>query len=434
MAKNVERLQAREAKELIRREKQLGARSNKFYLIYLFMILSLIYITDEIASTISIQFQANIVTEFFVKNMGMEYGAGLSLFSAIGFISYPVTLLIIFYRPLADKFGRKPFLVINTLCMGLGLFLVYLSKDIYVYMIGGTLMSFMVSHDMQCVYILECSDKKSRARNYAIVKAVAILGTLLVPLLRATLMQNVSERWHVVYLVPAIIGFVMSLFALLFARETNAFLIKRIEYLKTPIEEREQRSKEGREQNAQGGILTAVKFAFRHRQLRFLIIACCCFYLASLGTATYSTVMAKSALTCYLLFIFSGMFKWTPYLTGFAIGGFMGSYWGAGDTIGGIMFSESTPTNLRSSVTVINTLLNGVMGGLATVITMILLPIIPERMFGYMYLGLTVPGLVGAIVIMWLFVGETRGLDLKTVTGTEWDKPKKVKEEQQDGE
>lgn len=96
--------------------------------------------------------------------------------------------------------------------------------------------------------------------------------------------------------------------------------------------------------------------------------------------------------------------------------------------------SESTPTNLRSSVTVINTLLNGVMGGLATVITMILLPIIPERMFGYMYLGLTVPGLVGAIVIMWLFVGETRGLDLKTVTGTEWDKPKKVKEEQQDGE
>lgn len=60
MAKNVERLQAREAKELIRREKQLGARSNKFYSIYLFMILSLIYITDEIASTISIQFQANI--------------------------------------------------------------------------------------------------------------------------------------------------------------------------------------------------------------------------------------------------------------------------------------------------------------------------------------------------------------------------------------
>ena len=159
--------------------------------------------------------------------------------------------------------------------------------------------------------------------------------------------------------------------------------------------------------------------------------------LLGLGTARagdYERLIGVDAGEGYGLFIFSGMFKWTPYLTGFAIGGFMGSYWGAGDTIGGIMFSESSPTNLRSSVTVINTLLNGVMGGLATVITMILLPIIPERMFGYMYLGLTVPGLVGAIVIMWLFVGETRGLDLKTVTGTEWDKPKKVKEEQQDGE
>ena len=74
--------------------------------------------------------------------------------------------------------------------------------------------------------------KKSRARNYAIVKAVAILGTLLVPLLRATLMQNVSERWHVVYLVPAIIGFVMALFALLFAKETNAFFNKKNRVLK----------------------------------------------------------------------------------------------------------------------------------------------------------------------------------------------------------
>lgn len=146
---------------------------------------------------------------------------------ATSFISYPVTLLIIFYRPLADKFGRKPFLVINTLCMGLGLFLVYLSKDIYVYMIGGTLMGFMVSHDMQCVYILECSDKKSRARNYAIVKAVAILGTLLVPLLRATLMQNVSERWHVVYLVPAIIGFVIVIMWL-FVGETRGLDLKTV--------------------------------------------------------------------------------------------------------------------------------------------------------------------------------------------------------------
>ena len=382
---------------------------------------------------------------------------------------YPVTLLIVFYRPLADRFGRKPFLVINTFVMGLGLFLVYLSDNIYVYMIGSSLMGFMVSHDMQCVYILECSSEKKRARNYALIKAVAILGTLLIPLLRETLMQNKSERWHLLYLVPAILGFVLSLVALLFARETDTFLVNRVKYLKTPMEDREKQSNEEKSGNAQGGIIHAVRFAFRHRQLRFLMLACCFYYSASLATATYNTVMKESALMtegaitmalylypignalmtftaglvsdrfgrkttiiamscsavmCYSLFITGAMLGWTPLLTGFAIGGFMGSYWGAGDTIGGIMFSESAPTNLRSSVTVINTLLNGIIGGLATIVTIILLPLIPKETFGYMYLALTIPGLIGAIFIIWKYVGETRGLDLKKVTGAEWDKKK----------
>ena len=469
---DIEKRRMREARELVRREKQLRARSGQYYMVYLFMVLSLIYIVDEIASTISIQFQSNIINEFFVQNMGMEYGEGLSLFSALGFITYPVTLLIVFYRPLADRFGRKPFLIINTFVMGLGLFLVYLSDNIYVYMIGGSLMGFMVSHDMQCVYILECSNEKNRAGNYALIKAVAILGTLLIPLLRETLMQNQSGRWHLVYLVPAILGFLLSFIALLFAKETDTFLVNRVRYLKTPLEEREKQSAQEKNSNAQGGIVNAVKFAFKHRQLRFLMLACCFYYSASLATATYNTVMKESAgmteeaitmalylypvgnalmtfiaglvsdrfgrkitiiamscsaVVCYSLFIAGAMFGFTPLIIGFAIGGFMGSYWGAGDTIGGIMFSESSPTNLRSSVTVINTLLNGIIGGLATIVTIVLLPLIPKEAFGYMYLVLTIPGLVGAIIIIWKYIGETKGLDLKKVTGTEWDKNRRSK-------
>ena len=474
-AAKIEKLKAREAKELVRREKQVKFKENKFYLIYLFMILSLVFITDEIASTISIQFQSNIVNEFFVQNMGMEYGQGLSIFSALGFITYPISLLMVLYRPLADRFGRKPFLVINTFCMALGLFIVYLSQEIVVYMIGGTLMGFMVSHDMQAVYILECSDEKSRARNYSIIKSVAILGTLLIPLLRETLMQNVSEKWHLVYLVPAIIGFALSFVALLCAKETHTFLTNRIKYLKTPIEERERKNKEEKLNNAQGGIINAVKFAFKHHQLRWLIIACVFFYFASLATSSYNTVMAESAnmseqdityalylypvgnalatlitglvsdkfgrkttiiamgtgsLVCYSLFIASSMLSWTPFLTGFLIGGFMGCYWGAGDTIGSIMFSESAPTNLRSSVTVINTLLNGIIGGVASIIMMVVVPLIPVETFGYFYLCLTVPGLIGAIIVMLKCVGETKGLDLTKVTGLEWDIKKEEKKDE----
>lgn len=106
------------------------------------------------------------------------------------------------------------------------------------------------------------------------------------------------------------------------------------------------------------------------------------------------TIIALSgcALLCYSMFIMSGMLGWTPYVTALPIGGFMGSYWGAGDTIGGIMFSESSPTNLRSSVTVINTLLNGIMGGLATIVTMILLPSSPNRCSAICILALPSPG------------------------------------------
>ena len=469
----IEKIQQREAKELARREKQVKFKENKFYLIYLFMILSLVFITDEIASTISIQFQSNIVNEFFVNKLGMSYGEGLSIFSGLGMLTYPISLLMVVYRPLADKFGRKPFLILNTFCMALGLFIVYLSQDIVVYMIGGTLMGFMVSHDMQAVYILECSSEKNRARNYSLIKAVAILGTLLVPLLRETLMKNVSERWHLVYLVPAIIGFVLSFIALLCAKETHVFLTNRINYLKTPLDVREKKSKEEKMNNAQGGIINAVKFAFKHHQLRCLIIACVFFYLASLATATYNTVMKESAgmseeqityalylypvgnalatliggfvsdkfgrkttivamgissVICYSLFIASSMLSWSPYLTGFVIGGYMGCYWAAGDTIGSIMFSESSPTNLRSSVTVINTLLNGIIGGIAMLISMIVIPNIPSSMFGYFYLCLTIPGLIGATIVIFKFVGETKGLDLSKVTGKEWDK-KDVKNE-----
>lgn len=42
MKRDAEKLKARELRELARREKQLDARSNKYYLVYLFMILALI--------------------------------------------------------------------------------------------------------------------------------------------------------------------------------------------------------------------------------------------------------------------------------------------------------------------------------------------------------------------------------------------------------
>ena len=70
----------------------------------------------------------------------------------------------------------------------------------------------------------------------------------------------------------------------------------------------------------------------------------------------------------------------------------------------------------------------GVIGGLALIISIVVVPFIPSSMFGYFYLCLTIPGLIGATIVIFKFVGETKGLDLSKVTGKEWDK-KDVKNE-----
>ncbi len=42
-------------------------------------------------------------------------------------------------------------------------------------------------------------------------------------------------------------------------------------------------------------------------------------------------------------------------------------------------------------------------------------------MVGALSFALLVPGFVLALLVLWRRTGETRGMDLNTVTGTEWD-------------
>jgi Na+/melibiose symporter-like transporter len=167
-----EKRHLREQKELIRRRKDLAKPLPKLYLYYLFLVVSLAYIVDEIASNIANQFQSNIVTDFFVTNMGMLYDDGLTLYQLLGTLCSLPLLLVLIYKPLADKLGRKPFLVFNTLMIAVGLFVIYLSKDIVVFMIGSSLITFFVTHDVHVIYIMEAAPEKKRAIIYSLSKGI----------------------------------------------------------------------------------------------------------------------------------------------------------------------------------------------------------------------------------------------------------------------
>src|SRR5574344_1596561 len=170
----------KEAAELVRRKKELARPKPRYYLWTLLLIVSLAFITDEVASIVTVQVQSNIINDLFVPlTRSGDYNDGLSLYQSLSYIIYPFMLLAFFYKPLADQFGRTPFLVINTIGMSLGMIIVYLCHDVYLYFIGYGLMMFFISHDMHSVYIMEVSKPKWRATTYGVTKFLAVLGTML---------------------------------------------------------------------------------------------------------------------------------------------------------------------------------------------------------------------------------------------------------------
>ncbi len=282
-----EKIRLRREKEIKKWEKQKARPKGKFYIPYLIFIISFIYLTDEVASQIGPLMKTEIANGLLAS-----YGeSSVGILDTLSLISIPFSIIAIFYKPLSDKFGRKKFLVTNTMGLGIALFIVFISDNIPLYVIGTCIIQFFVPHDMQVVYIMESVPPKHRAKIYFAIKSFATMGIMLVPILRRTLMTDMSQ-WRVVFLVPAIIGLASSLVALLFARETDAFIESRLRYLRMTDEEREQEKKSKAQENAQGGIANALKFVWSHKQLRWLYIAAALTNLGYIVTMYYQVIIS----------------------------------------------------------------------------------------------------------------------------------------------
>lgn len=473
-AAKTQKLAAKEAKELVRREADYNHKRPKLYIIYLMMIITLVYITDEVSSNITNALQSSIVVEFFVDKalvsgtaaFNEAYNKGLAQFSFYTMLFQGTVVFSFFYKTLADKFGRKPFLVINTLGMALGMLVCFLQQNLFLFLTGTLIITFFIPNDMQVVYILETAPEKKRGTIYSLIKGLASLGISLIPLMRMAFMGSDATQWRKVFLVPAILGFVACFFALLFAGETDVFLRRRIDYLKKTPEQREEEKKTKTEadKNAQGGLGHALKFAFSHKQLKWLFIAVAIFLVGAISTQDYESIMKADTMTtaqinsallmypfgvafvtliygffsdkfgrksvsvsmsgvatiCFIFFILSAKFLWSPYLVGTFIGLFVGSFWAVSDTLG-IMSTESCPTNLRASMLSAETVMAGIGMGTIMITTMGILYIFPTIRLDYWCLGVSVPAMVIGLLILCFKVGETKGMNMDQVTGAEWD-------------
>lgn len=464
---------AKTAREIARREKQLSSPRGKFYFPYLIFIVSLVYITDEIASQIGTLMKTEIAND-----MLSHFGeSSVGMLDILSIISVPFLALGILYKPLSDRFGRKPFLIINTFGMSFGLLIVYLSNSVPMYVLGACVIQFFVPHDMQAVYIMEASPGKHRAKIYSAVKCVAMLGVMVVPLLRRLLMHDTSQ-WRRVYIIPAIVGLVTSLAAMLLAKETDAFNRSRINYLRGNTDEN------GTE--ASGGVIPALKFVWRHKQLRWLYVAVAFAEAGFLLTVDYQVVItygyaqhfleqglfadlasavesvgvnqvttalflfpvgcaigqllpgfvadhksrkaaalfsSLAAVVFFLGFMIGSRTGLPPYLVGFFCGACIGFFWANVDTIN-MMTGESSPTALRSSILATVSVATGVGVAVSYAITIPLLTLLGNASAGPVLLCVAVPTLIAAFVILAVKTHDTKGVDMTTVRGDEWDDPK----------
>ncbi len=469
----IEKMKKRREKEIKKWEKEKARPKGRFYLPYLIFLLSLIYLTDEVASQIGPLMKTEIANSLFAS-----YGdSSVGILDTLSMIAIPFQVLAIFYKPLSDKFGRKIFLVTNTLGLGIGMFFIFLSNNIPMYIIGTCLTQFFVPHDMQVVYIMESVPNKIRARIYFAVKSFATLGIMIVPILRRTLMTDMSQ-WRVVFLVPAIIGLVTSLISLLLARETDAFIDSRLRYLRLTDEERQQEKISASQENAQGGIVNALKFVWSHKQLRWLYVASALTNLGYLITMYYqviisygyagrygeitdeilnqvslnevtsallffpigsgiiqffvgvfgdmlgrkkaSIVMAAICVTSFLGFSFGSALGFPTFLVGLLSGACIGSFWGTGD-LNALMISESAPTNLRSSILSTQFFAMGVGIAFSYVVGLPLVTVLGNSLISTICVFFVVPGFIAALIVLMKKTHDTTGVDLNTVTGNEWE-------------
>lgn len=467
-------------REIARLEREQGKPKPKGYLWYFIFIIAVVYIADELASQITTQMQSVVASQLFAPIVGADFAvARMAVVNTIAGCTIGVATI---YKTLADRFGRKPFLVINTLGMGVGMLLISVSTNIPVYAIGACVIQFFVPHDMQQVYIYEGAPAEKRAKIYSIIKAVVTLAITLIPVLRNAFLHGEDlSQWRMVYLIPSFIALGIAIIALFFIRESDAFIETRLRQLKMTDEEKEAaKENKKQDQTSRGGLIKGTVFCFRHKQIRWMFLAGGLISFGMLVTQYYETIMTfgyaqqfvnagaamddariqatdfvtqalmlfalgnaaatlipgfvadkwgrkpativMCALTVimFLLFYFGASQAWNPYIVGLFCGACVGSYWAAGDMVG-LVCTESAPTNLRASVMAIQPMVNGMIFMVASTAVMVLGNILGDAAIGTTVLLVSVPGMAIGLLLMWWKVKETKGVDLGAIKGDEFE-------------
>lgn len=466
--KTREQFEQKELQELDRRRKQLEKKPYNMYMLVLCVVVVLIHIVDEIASNLSNMVQSSVVTEFFVLGMGLEYNEGLATMAAVSAPLGMVSMLAPFYKSLADRFGRKMFLVLNTFGFALGLVICFFAEHYMVYLVGTAVISFFIAHDMQVVFILETAPKDKRATVYAVTKCLGTVGLVLVPVLRRVFLDADATNWRPMFGMPAIACIVVGLIGFFLIQESRVFIQSRIDHLEKPYEQRhpakvrlsKEEKKELKKKQRKAGVFPAIKYLMTHnKDLRWLTLT---YMVLSIGLVPianyYESIMSTGGMTTgeitnaqfvypfgfaliilvggligdkfgrkmtsvvsgmlsivsFCMFIYGASHGWNSYFIGALYSCFLGGYWTCLDYLS-VMASEKVPTDVRGSTLGALSLLQMAACMVGAVGLTVSLAVFADVFVGTLCAVWAVPAIVGCMLITIFKVKETKGTDLDEI-------------------
>ena len=459
----------KEQKEIARLEKASAFHGHSKYFLILVVVLTIVYIVDELASNVRGTVDSFTICDLFNTTFGTpEYDKASGTLGLVTTGCYLIYLVSPFYKSLADKYGRRLFLIINTLGMGVGMLVAIISRNIVLYLIGVVIMTFFTPNDVQVLYIMECAPKEHRAKLCSITKGIALISVSLLGLfVKWFVDRDNPATWRNVYIIPIILAFVIGIAAIYLVKETPVFTQKRLRYLKASEEERkaaEENEKAAAEaEKKSGSVLGAFKYIFSNRQTRAIAVVALLMAFATGYTGKYQNMIevgvARGAITAagadtILMFypLINGVFTliggfltdalgrkksalilglWAalglgvfaygcvnnlnPYVTGFAYGFSIAGLWSISDMIYFVITSESTPTQIRASVVGSMQLVGMVGTGLNMVFNNLVTMIAGSMNLPFVLTIAYLPLMAIALTIMMLRVKETKDVDLDNV-------------------
>lgn len=458
----------REQREIAQLEKAQKFHKAKNYFIVLIIVLTVVYIVDELASNIRGTVASFTICDLFNTTFGTpEYDKASGTLDLVTTACYLIYLVSPFYKALADKYGRRLFLIINTLGMGVGMLISIISHNIALYLVGVVLMTFFTPNDVQVIYLMECAPKQHRAKLCSITKGIALISVSLLGLfVKLFVDRNNPGTWRNVYIIPIILAFAVGIAAIFLVKETPVFTKKRLEYLKASEEERKALTaadKADAEKEQSVSVPAAFKFIFKNKQTRYIAIVAVLMAFATGYTGKFQNMIevgvARGAITTsgsetILMFyplingVFTliggfltdalgrkksalilglwaaiglGVFAWgcsaelNPYITGFAYGFSIAGLWSISDMLYFVITSESTPTQIRASVVGSMQLLGMVGTGLNMVYNGVVTLIAGSMNLPFVLTVSYLPLMAISLLIMMWKVKETKDVDLDNV-------------------